>query len=50
MSNQVVKSDLLEELSKDEQQVVAGGWGRGGWGHRGWGHRGWGHRGWGGWR
>lgn len=51
MSDQVIKSDLLVELPKEEQQLLSGGgWGHRGWGGRPWGrgHGGWGHGGWGG--
>ncbi|MEA5503349.1 hypothetical protein VB735_09555 [Halotia wernerae UHCC 0503] len=47
MSDQIVKSDLFEELSTDEQQLVAGGWGRGPWGGGRWGGGPWGGGRWG---
>lgn len=60
MSEQKITSDLVQEISTEEQQLLSGGnwgggpWGRGGWGgrpwgrHGGWGGRPWGHGGWGG--
>ena len=46
MSEQIISSELLTELSIEEQEVLAGGhgWYGGGHGHGGWGH---GHGGWG---
>lgn len=49
MLEQPIQSDteLVAELSKEEQELLAGGWYRGGWG--GCGRGGWGGRNWG-WR
>ncbi|MBD2567200.1 hypothetical protein [Anabaena lutea] len=48
MSNKIISSKLLTELSAEEQEVLAGGRGWGGYGRgRGWGGYGRG-RGWGG--
>ncbi|MBE9059059.1 hypothetical protein [Sphaerospermopsis sp. LEGE 08334] len=47
MSNQNIKSDLVQDISSNEQELLSGGhwggWGGGpGWGGPGWGGPGWG--------
>ena len=49
MSDQNMQSDLLQEISSEEQELLSGGrWGRRPWGGGGWSGGGWGRgrRGW----
>ncbi|TAF02661.1 MAG: hypothetical protein EAZ77_18480 [Nostocales cyanobacterium] len=48
MSDQNIKSDLVQEISTEEQELLSGGnWGRWGGGRPGWGRWGGGRPGWG---
>ncbi len=48
MSEKHITSDLVQEISSEEQQFLSGGWGGGPWGGGPWGGGPWGGGPWGG--